>query len=112
MARLKIDYVELATPDIAGSKAFLAKAFGWSFVDYGPSYAAFADAGLDGGLEGDPAEAPSPPLVILKTDDLEAAFEAVKAAGGEITRPIFAFPGARRFQFREPGGNEMGVWAG
>lgn len=108
--RLKIDYVELSTPDVPGSKAFLSKAFGWSFVDYGPEYAAFADAGLDGGLDGHGGGPPSPPLVILKADDLEAAFEAVKAAGGEITRPIFSFPGGRRFQFREPGGNEMGVW--
>jgi len=109
--KLRIDYLEMTTPDIAGSKAFLAQAFGWSFVDYGPEYAAFADAGIDGGLDGHSAGPPSPPLVILKADDLEAAFEAVKAAGAEITRPIFSFPGGRRFQFREPGGNEMGVWA-
>jgi predicted enzyme related to lactoylglutathione lyase len=110
MTHLKIDYVELATPDIAASKTFLARAFGWSFVDYGPEYAAFADAGLDGGLDGHSAESPAPPLVILKADDLEAAFAAVTAAGGTITRPIFSFPGGRRFQFREPGGNEMAVW--
>ena len=36
-------------------------------------------------------------LVILKTGDIEAALARVTAAGGQITRPIFAFPGGRRF---------------
>ena len=49
--------------------------------------------------------------MILKTDDLEAALAKVTATGAEITRPIFTFPGGRRFQFREPGGTEMGVWS-
>ena len=108
---LKIDYVELATDDIAASQAFMAAAFGWRFVDYGPSYRAFDAAGLDGGLDGSGDRAPGRPLVILKTDDLEAALAAVTAAGGEISAAIYAFPGGRRFHFREPGGNEMAVWS-
>ena len=46
---LKIDYVEFATQDIPATQSFMAKAFGWTFVDYGPDYQAFANAGLDGG---------------------------------------------------------------
>jgi predicted enzyme related to lactoylglutathione lyase len=34
----------------------------------------------------------------------------VKAAGGEIVVPIFAFPGGRRFHFRDPAGNGLGVF--
>jgi len=107
---LKIDYAELPTADMPASQAFFKKAFGWGFLDYGPEYQAFADAGLDGGLDGSEARSKAP-LVILKADDLEAALATVKAAGGEITADIFAFPGGRRFQFREPGGNEMAVWS-
>lgn len=106
-----IDYVELAASDLPASRRFFAEAFGWSFVDYGPTYAAFADAGVDGGLQADAAERPVAPLVILFATDLEAAEARVRAAGGTITRPIFAFPGGRRFHFREPGGAEMGVWS-
>ena len=51
------------------------------------------------------------PLVILKAHDLEAAVTAVTAAGGEIVKPIFAFPGGRRFHFVEPSGNEFAVWS-
>jgi len=111
MTLLKIDYVEFASGDLAKSKTFFGKAFGWTFQDYGPDYAAMTNAGLDGGLQSDPEHANALPLVILKADDLEAAEAAVKQAGGTVTRPIFSFPGGRRFHFREPGGNELGVWS-
>jgi len=44
---------------------------------------------------------------VIQVDDLEATEGAVKAAGGTITQPIFAFPGGRRFHFRDPNGNEL-----
>lgn len=111
MTRLKIDYVEFASADLAKSKAFFGNAFGWTFQEYGPDYAAMTNAGVDGGIQSDPAEANAMPLVILKAVDLEAAEAAVRTAGGKITRPIFSFPGGRRFHFREPGGNELAVWS-
>lgn len=111
MTHLKIDYVELASRDIGATQGFLAKAFGWTFVNYGPGYQAFANAGLDGGVFQADEEALTAPLVILKADDLEAALAAVTSAGADIVKPIFAFPGGRRFHFREPGGNEMAVWS-
>jgi len=46
----KINYVEFQTRDIAASKAFLAAAFGWTFVDYGPDFAAFSNSGIEGGI--------------------------------------------------------------
>ena len=62
----KIDYVELpaAGASLPAVKAFFAEAFGWSFTDYGPEYAAFNE-GLDGGFYSDSAEAVNKPLVIL-----------------------------------------------
>lgn len=45
------------------------------------------------------------------SDDLPATLEKVRAAGGEVVKPIFSFPGGRRFHFLEPGGNEFAVWA-
>lgn len=105
-----IDYVELPGGDLAATKDFYAAAFGWSFTDYGPDYAGLGDAGLDGGLDRT-APAGSPPLIILRSVDLEATLAAVEAAGAEVVRPIFDFPGGRRFHFRDPAGNVLGVWA-
>ena len=105
----KIDYVEFRGPDMAAAKAFYAAAFGWRFTDYGPTYAAFNE-GLDGGFQADAAEAPAAPLPILYSEDLEASLDAVTAAGGTIVKPIFSFPGGRRFHFIDPSGSEMAVW--
>ena len=104
-----IDYVELPGGDLAATKDFYAAAFGWSFQDYGPDYAALQDAGLDGGFDATTATG-TEPLVILKAADLEAALARVEAAGGEVVDPIFDFPGGRRFHFRDPAGNLLGVW--
>jgi len=35
----------------------------------------------------------------------------VRSAGGKIVREPFAFPGGRRFQVKDPSGNELGVWS-
>lgn len=106
----RIDYVELPGGDLTATKAFYNTAFGWAFVDYGPTYAGFEEAGLDGGLAAPEAVTAEAPLVLLKADDLEGALARVEAAGGSITKPIFEFPGGRRFHFHDPAGNELGVW--
>lgn len=105
-----IDYVELPGADLAEMKSFYASAFSWGFTDYGPMYAGLDDAGLDGGIASGAAAMTTVPLVILRSDDLEDALARVEAAGATITAPIFDFPGGRRFHFRDPGGNELGVW--
>src|SRR5579864_3165024 len=98
----KLDYLEMPGGDLPALKAFYAAAFGWRFVDYGPDYAAF-DEGLEGGFyAGGSGVAPLP---VLYATDLEATLAKVQGAGAEITRPIFAFPGGRRFHFRDPAGN-------
>lgn len=108
----KLDYLEM--PATGGKidlvKSFYAAAFGWSFTDYGPTYAAFNE-GLDGGFQADAAEAPGKPLPVLYAADIEAALAAVESAGGQIVHPIFAFPGGRRFHFADPAGNELAVWS-
>src|SRR4051794_38290167 len=105
----KIAYVELPAPALPATKAFYEQAFGWGFVDYGPTYAAFENAGLDGGFQADAEAARPQPLVILFARDLEAMETKVRAAGAEIVIPIFAYPGGRRFHFRDPSGNELAV---
>jgi predicted enzyme related to lactoylglutathione lyase len=103
----KLDYLEMRGADLAATKGFYAKAFGWSFIDYGPDYAAF-EQGLDGGFfQGGEAA----PLPVLYATDLEAMLDKVSAAGGTVVRPIFEFPGGRRFHFSDPAGNELAVWS-
>jgi uncharacterized protein len=108
----KINYVEFTSTDVARSKEFYAKVFGWSFVDYGLEYASFgaASAGIDGGfMKGEPRR--GGPLVVLYASDLAATEAAIVAAGGAITVPVFEFPGGRRFHFNDGAGNELAVWS-
>ena len=106
----KLDYLELPGGSLPQTKAFYGEAFGWTFVDYGPTYAAF-DQGLDGGFDGDASEATPQPLPVLYAQDLEAMQARVEAAGGVVVRSIYAFPGGRRFHFRDPAGTELAVWS-
>ncbi len=38
-----INYIEFNESDIARSRDFYGKAFGWTFTDYGPNYCEFSD---------------------------------------------------------------------
>lgn len=108
----RIDYIEFNVADIAASKAFYGSAFGWSFTDYGPEYCEFTDGRLTGGFTTlGPAKGDGGPLVIMYADQLEDAQARVEASGGRIVRPIFSFPGGRRFHFADPDGYELAVWS-
>ena len=110
----QINYLELPSLNLAASKAFFSQTFGWRFVDYGPDYLAFFDAGIEGGFYRSHQVATTEQggtLVVLKSADLEQSLNAVQASGAVITKAIFSFPGGRRFQFLEPGGNELAVWS-
>ena len=112
MSEPRIDYVELPSATAHElTRAFYGKAFGWSFTDYGPDYAATTNGTVDVGLQGQSGEALSAPLPVIRVEALEAALDAVCQAGGVIAKPIFAFPGGRRFHFIDPGGNELAVWS-
>jgi len=109
----KMNYVELPAKDLAGTKAFFESVFGWSFVDYGPEYTAFENQGLDGGFfKSDLASSTEKgaALIVFYSNQLEATLAKVETAGGSILRPIYSFPGGRRFHFTEPSGNEFAVW--
>ncbi|WP_407471091.1 VOC family protein [Xanthomonas campestris] len=109
----RIDYIEFASADLEASRAFFAQVFGWQFQAYGPDYLAFNDGRLDGGFYRAVAQPPADtgPLVVLYADDLAPVLEQVAAAGGQIVKPVFGFPGGSRFHFREPGGTTLAVWS-
>jgi uncharacterized protein len=90
----RIDYIEFPATDIAATKRFYIDAFG-----------------LAGGFTKEGKVAKGGPLVVLFAVDLVATEARVKKAGGKIVKPIFAFPGGKRFHFMDPSGNELAVWS-
>ncbi|MET8118799.1 VOC family protein [Micromonospora sp. NPDC005189] len=111
-----IDYVEFTVTDLQQAKRFYAEAFGWQFNDYGPEYAGIRSpqgesAPEVGGLRVDQEVRAGGPLVLLYSSDLDKSVQAVQGAGGQVVNGPYEFPGGRRFQFTDPSGNELGVWA-
>jgi predicted enzyme related to lactoylglutathione lyase len=107
-----IDYIELPLTNAAGTKRFYADVFGWVFQDWGPDYLGFSGAAVDGGFNGEasPAAEGQGVLLVLYSNDIEATLQAVRTAGGRISKEIFEFPGGRRFHFVDPNGSELAVW--
>ena len=106
----RIDYIEFNVADIGRSKEFYGKAFGWTFTDYGAAYCEFSDGHMTGGFDAGGPVTPGGPLVVLYGADLAEVQKSVEAAGGKIVKPIFEFPGGRRFHFTDPDGYELAVW--
>ena len=110
----KIDYVEFPARDIEATKTFFTKVFGWSFVDYGPEYTAFFNEGLNGGFFRSDLSASTDNgsvLIVFYSKEIENTQRKIENGGGLIVKPIFSFPGGRRFHFSDPNGNEYAVWS-
>lgn len=110
----KINYVEYPASDLSATQRFFHEVFGWEFVDYGPEYVAFSNQGLDGGFfKADLAARSSEgsALLVFYSRNLEQTLSKVIGAGGSVVKPVFSFPGGRRFHFMEPSGNEFAVWS-
>ncbi len=113
-AHEKINYVEFPARDIERVKSFFRTVFNWEFVDYGPDYCAFENAGLNGGFYKSDLVSETKKgsaLVVFYSNEIEATQEKIEKAGGRIVQTIFSFPGGRRFHFCDPNGNEYAVWS-
>jgi uncharacterized protein len=112
-AHEKLSYVELPASALEATCAFFKRVFGWEFEAYGPDYRAFSGQGLDGGFYRSrlySSTQAGAALLVFYSDDLAATQAKIEKAGGKICKPVFDFPGGRRFHFNEPSGNEFAVW--
>lgn len=107
---IPINYIEFKSTDLNKTKSFYSEAFGWKFTDYGPSYTAFSDSGVEGGFELSEETIQNGVLVVLHHENLEAIKQKVIELGAQISVDIFSFPGGKRFQFLDPSGNELAIW--
>ena len=106
-----INYIEFKASDLEKIKKFYIYAFGWKFIDYGPTYISFTDSGLEGGFERTEDPIVNGVLVVLYHKDLNKVKAKIVEAGGKISKDIFSFPGGRRFHFLDPSGNELAIWS-
>ncbi|WP_338245216.1 VOC family protein [Aurantiacibacter hainanensis] len=106
----KLDYVELPVTSVGQQKQFYSRVFGWSFTSYGDSYAAHEEGPCQFALNGTGEHQGEAALPVVRVENIEAARDAVLAAGGTITLDIFEFPGGKRFHFDDPEGRAMAVY--
>lgn len=106
-----INYIEFKAKDLKAVKTFYTSAFNWQFTDYGATYTAFSESGIEGGFEQSNKPIVNGALVVLHHENLEEILQKVKACGGVIVKSIFSFPGGRRFHFTDPSGNELTIWS-
>ena len=110
----KINYLEFPVKDLAASQVFFEDVFGWNFTSFSPEYVAFNESGIDGGFYQSNLTVSvdkGSVLVVLYSAELEATQQKVEQAGGMISKPVFSFPGGKRFHFTDPSGNEFAVWS-
>ena len=102
------DYIEFQAADLAATRLFFERLFGWKFTDYGPDYTSFEDGRIAGGFaraEGRSTITAGGVLVVFYHPRLEEVRQRVVDLGGTVTKDIFSFPGGRRFHFTEASGN-------
>jgi predicted enzyme related to lactoylglutathione lyase len=96
-------WYELMTPDVLAAAEFYADVVGWNTEAFqgGEGYTIVKAGTTDvGGMMGIPAEAAGMPpcwMGYLYTPDVDAATDALTAAGGAILRPPTDIPGVGRF---------------
>lgn len=108
----KIDYIEFPAKSVAelnATQRFYNQIFGWEHTMYGEDYADTADSGVYSGINAENPQTVT--LVVVYALNLQDTYDRVVAAGGEITKDIFEFPGGKRFHFEDPAGNQLAVWS-
>lgn len=114
-------WVDLATPDIAGAKAFYSQLFGWELRDLPlPGGGSYTNAYIDGRTVAGMGEmqadmkaqgVPAYWTSYVKHDDADALAGRVAAAGGAVlVPPMDVMDEGRMAIFADPTGAVWGVW--
>ncbi len=109
----KICYLELPTADVAASRAFYERVFGWTSRRRADGSLAFDDT--TGEVSGSwvQGRSPSPTaglLVYIMVDSVADTLDAIVAAGGRVVQPIGKDAPEITARFTDPGGNLLGLY--
>ena len=112
---MKVQYLEIVTPDVDTVCAAYARLHGVSFSEPEAGLGNARTASLPGGgLLGvrAPMHETETPVVrpYFLVDDIDTAVEAATAAGGEIAHPPMEIPGHGTFAIFVQGGVHHGLW--
>ena len=109
----KICYIEIPALDIQRSAEFYEKVFGWRTRKRGDGAIAFDDTtGQVSGtwVTGRPPATSPGLLLYVMVDSVAATIDSVTAHGGELVQPIGADAPEITARFRDPAGNDIGLY--
>ncbi|WP_058043296.1 VOC family protein [Streptomyces roseifaciens] len=110
------NWLDLGSPDTAGSAEFYGRVFGWDVQSAGPDtggYAFFQQDGKDVAALGPLTEEGASPAwtVYFQTPDADATAKAAEQAGGRVRVPPADVMDAGRLAcLTDPGGAEFSLW--
>jgi len=112
--RGEVRYLQIPTADVDASAGFYERALGWTIRTRSDGSTAFDDttAEVSGEwvLDRQPA-GDTGVLVYVRVDDVEATFQKIAEAGGEIIVPPTPQGETMAYAtFRDPAGNVLGVF--
>ena len=111
---MKIEYLEIVTPDVDATCSALAQMHGVRFetvAELGNARTASLTSGGRIGVRAPMSEEEGPtvrPYVLVS--DIQAAVQAATAAGAEIAHPPLEIPGQGTFAIYILGGIQHGLW--
>jgi uncharacterized protein len=110
-------WIDLASSDPAGARAFYAKLFGWDVqVNPDPQYGGYALAKINGqdvaGIGGTQSpEQPTAWSIYIGTDDIDELSRKVQAAGGTVVAPAFDVGDQGKMAvYQDPSGAYISGW--
>lgn len=112
---MKIQYLEIVTPDVDGTIAIFEQSNGVKFSDPVDDLGNARVANMpDGGRISIRAPMHETEEIVTRTyfltDDIEAVTERAVAAGAELAHPVMEIPGQGKFSIFFHGGNQFGYW--
>lgn len=121
----KVSYIAIPARDPITSGVFYEAVFGWTLSapdearvswTLGPrdnERVPFSDVsgGLVGAFVATRGASTDGVLLHIYVEDLDGALREVEARGCEVLKPAHDEGGIRVAQFRDPGGNAIGIWA-
>jgi predicted enzyme related to lactoylglutathione lyase len=104
-----LSYLQIPAVDVQESAAFYQKVFGWKIDAGHPGFEAPGD--LIGQWVSERASSRETGLLPwIYVDRIDASLEQIAAHGGQVLQPPFQDGPRWLATFRDPGGNEIGVW--
>ena len=112
---MKIHFLEIVTPDVAGACSLYAMMYGVTFGDPDPNLGGARTADIDGGgMFGVRAPLRDTEIPVVRpyvlVDDISAAVSAAAEAGAEIAMTPTEIAGYGQFAIVIHGGIESGLW--